>query len=250
MVERTPTQIVALGARQVGEVVCTVQNPELDLLPGTNVTAEIRSEVAENAITGKPLGDGVGPAGHRRLNVLFTRARRRVMVFSSVTADQVRIDETSHVGLVALRNYLHYVERGQLEQVAFRGRQPASDFEREVAHHLWQNGYECVAQLGVAGLLIDLAVRDPRRPDAWLLGIECDGATYHSAKSARERDRLRKARLEDLGWRIHRIWSPEWYKNPEGEVERLRMALAEAEARSPGPDAAAEAEAEAESGAR
>lgn len=50
-VDRTPTQIVPLGSRQVGEVVCLIENPNRDLLPGTNVNAEIRSESVDNALT-------------------------------------------------------------------------------------------------------------------------------------------------------------------------------------------------------
>ena len=50
-VDKTATQIVALGTRQVGEVVCVIQNPDRDLLPGTNVNVEILSRVVENALT-------------------------------------------------------------------------------------------------------------------------------------------------------------------------------------------------------
>jgi REase_MTES_1575/Transcription elongation factor, GreA/GreB, C-term len=59
-----------------------------------------------------------------------------------------------------------------------------------------------------------------------VLGVECDGASYHSAKSARDRDRLRQEILEGLGWRLHRIWSTDWFNNPTREAERLRAAIA------------------------
>ena len=86
-------------------------------------------------------------------------------------------------------------------------------------------GYQVVAQLGVAGFFLDLAVRHPRKPDSFILGVECDGATYHSARSARDRDRLRQEILERLGWRVHRIWSTDWYRDRGSCVGRLRTRL-------------------------
>jgi very-short-patch-repair endonuclease len=83
--------------------------------------------------------------------------------------------------------------------------------------------YECMSQLGVAGFRIDLAVRHPKHPSAYLAAIECDGAAYHSGRSARDRDRIRQEILEALGWRgrIYRIWSTDWYRGPANELARL-----------------------------
>src|SRR5215212_2308559 len=89
-------------------------------------------------------------------------------------------------------------------------------------------GYQVETQVGSAGFFIDLAIVDPERPGRYLLGIECDGATYHSARSARDRDRLRQEVLESLGWRIHRVWSTDWFSNPEGELKRLVGSIEEA----------------------
>lgn len=162
-----------------------------------------------------------GATGHRRLNVLFTRARKRVALFSSLLAEQIQVQPNSAWGLRALKSYLAYAETGVLEQAQFTGREPDSDFEIEVAEALRSRGYEVAAQVGVAGYFIDLAVKHPSKPDAFALGIECDGATYHSSFSARDRDRLRQAALEDLGWSIARIWSADWFKNPNAEIERI-----------------------------
>jgi very-short-patch-repair endonuclease len=73
----------------------------------------------------------------------------------------------------------------------------------------------------VAGFFIDLAVRHPERPGSFLLGIECDGASYHSAKSARDRDRWRQVILENLGWNIHRVWSTDWFRDPRRETDKI-----------------------------
>lgn len=160
--------------------------------------------------------------GWRRLNVLFTRSKKRMHIFSSMRAEDILISETSKRGVIALRNFLDYAERGNMDGAPLHtGKAPDSDFEVSVMEALHQAGFESEAQVGVAGFFIDLAVKDPGKPGRYLMGIECDGATYHSAKSARDRDRLRQEVLERLGWRIRRIWSTDWYSNPQGELEPI-----------------------------
>lgn len=171
--------------------------------------------------------------GHRRLNVLFTRARKRTVLFSSMLAEQVHVQPTSKPGVKALKGYLAFAQTGVLEQAQFSGREPDSDFEVEVAEALRSRGFEVVAQVGVAGYFLDLAVKHPRKPDAYLAAIECDGATYHSSLSARDRDRLRQAVLEDLGWNVLRIWSTDWFKNPTAQVDRVVGRLSELLAAEP-----------------
>jgi very-short-patch-repair endonuclease len=90
---------------------------------------------------------------------------------------------------------------------------------------LQESGYETVPQMGVAGYYIDLAVRHPDRNGSFILGIECDGAMYHSARSVRDRDRLRQEVLERLNWKIYRIWSTDWFRNPRAEFQKLTTAL-------------------------
>ena len=111
------------------------------------------------------------------------------------------------------------------------GREPDSDFEIAVAEALRRKGYEVVAQLGVDGFFLDLAVKDPEAPQTYLIGIECDGASYHSSKSARDRDRLRQDILEGLGWRIERIWSTDWFQEPGRELSRIIDAIEDEKAR-------------------
>jgi very-short-patch-repair endonuclease len=162
-----------------------------------------------------------GPMGHRRLNVLFTRAKRRVVVFSSLLAEQIRVGADSSRGVRALKGYLQFAQSGILELAQPTGRAPDSDFEVEVARALRSQGYEVVAQVGVSGFYIDLAVKHPSMPDRYLIGIECDGATYHSSRSARDRDRLREEILKGLGWDIARIWSTDWFRAPDVEIGRI-----------------------------
>lgn len=159
--------------------------------------------------------------GHRRLNVLFTRARNQVRFFSSLKPEDVRVTESSSWGVKALRGYLNYAFTGKLQGSRYRSREPDSDFEIWVRERLVAIGYEVDCQVGVAGYYIDLAVRHPDYPSIYLVGIECDGATYHSSKSARDRDRLRQEILEALGWKLYRVWSTDWFRQPKVELEKL-----------------------------
>ncbi|MEK7993752.1 MAG: DUF4011 domain-containing protein [Planctomycetota bacterium] len=161
------------------------------------------------------------PKGYRRLNVLFTRAKKRTVVFSSMDPGSIRVDANSSRGTQILKAYLEYAKTGILQQPKGAHGGPESDFEVSVGQLLQAKGYEVVSQVGVAGFFIDIAVKNARRPGAYLLGIECDGASYHSGRSARDRDRLRQMILENLGWKIHRIWSTDWYKSRQREVDRL-----------------------------
>jgi hypothetical protein len=160
--------------------------------------------------------------GWRRLNVLFTRAKKRIQVYSSFRSEHVLVNDTSKRGVRALKNYLAYAESGELmEQAGDSQGEPDSDFEIAVMKQLGTAGYECVPQVGVAGFKIDVGVRDPGMPGKYLMGIECDGATYHSSKSTRDRDRVRQGVLEGLGWNIKRVWSTDWFKNPNAELKPI-----------------------------
>jgi very-short-patch-repair endonuclease len=162
-----------------------------------------------------------GAAGHRRLNVLFTRAKHHVRLFTSMTPDDVLAGRDSPRGAQVLKRYLAYAADGRLDAGQETGRDPGSDFEVFVRDRLRCAGYEAVAQVGVSGYFIDLAINHPDVPGTFLLGVECDGASYHSTKSARDRDILRQKVLESLGWIIYRIWSTDWFRDPMGQTKKL-----------------------------
>ena len=166
--------------------------------------------------------------GERRLNVAVTRARQSMTVIHSLRAEDI----TSQApGARQLRRYLEYVRNpAQALDAAVTGTgEPESPFEDAVLAALRQRGHQVDAQVGVSGYRIDLAIRseDGGRFD---LGIECDGATYHHSPAARDRDWLRQQVLEGLGWRIHRVWSTAWIRNPSAELAAIERALEEARA--------------------
>jgi very-short-patch-repair endonuclease len=148
----------------------------------------------------------------------------------SIRAAHLDISSTRAPGVLALHRYLEYAERGAeaLNLKLYGFGEFESPLEKEVATAIRCLGYEVVPQVGYSGYRIDLGVIDPAEPGRYILGVECDGATYHSAYTARDRDRLRQEILEKFGWRIHRIWSPDWVMRREKEVERLREAIEKA----------------------
>jgi very-short-patch-repair endonuclease len=169
-----------------------------------------------------------GAHGHRRLNVAITRARRRVEVVCSFAPGQLNTSTSTHRGVPDLKRYLEYASQG----LSALGIDPTDDggdlespFEESVFDVIRGWGYAVVPQVGVAGYRIDLGVRHPDEPDRYAIGIECDGRAYHSTRVARDRDRLRADVLRGLGWRLHRIWGPAWYRDREREAQRLREAI-------------------------
>ncbi len=167
--------------------------------------------------------------GERRLNVLISRARLAMDVFCNFTSHDIDLARSNARGVVALKNFLAFAQSGILSQPYSTGREPDSPFEEEVIKALKQKGIEIEPQVGTAGFFIDIGIKSRERPGRYILGIECDGATYHSSRSARDRDRLRQEVLQGLGWQLHRIWSTDWYRNPVQELERALMAIEKAE---------------------
>lgn len=197
----------------------TVQGDERDV-----VFISITYGRDEAGVIRQHFGPILKDGGERRLNVLISRARRRCEVFSNLTSDDIKA-EAGRVGLVTLKRYLEFAEHGRLDVNISTGMEEESPFEEEVSAALRARGYDVDTQVGSAGFRIDLAVTDPEHPGRYLLGIECDGATYHSARSARDRDKLREEVLRERGWRLHRIWSHDWWQDKEAEIARLLAAL-------------------------
>jgi very-short-patch-repair endonuclease len=165
-----------------------------------------------------------GVAGKRRLNVLFTRAKMIVVTFSSMSSEDIR-DADSNAGVQLLKKWLDYSATGMLAPNTDAGREADSDFELHVMDQLRSIGCEPISQVGVEGYFIDIGVRHPKWPYGMIMGVECDGATYHSSKSARDRDRLRQEVLEGLGWHLYRIWSTDWFNDPISETAKLKIAV-------------------------
>lgn len=166
--------------------------------------------------------------GEKRLNVAVTRARREMHVFSSIAHEQIDLSRTRATGVRHLKTFLDYAERGAValpstprESLGYA----ENPFEEAVAEAFRSKGWEVRTQIGVTGYRIDLGIVNPDKGGAYLAGIECDGATYHGSATARDRDKIRQAVLEALGWTIFRIWSTDWFRNPAAVVDRLHEKL-------------------------
>ena len=179
------------------------------------------------------------PGGERRLNVAVTRAKEEVVVFTSIDSTQIDLSRTAALGAAHLREFLAYAEQATREAAAAAapssGAAALGDFEREVADFLRLNGYTVDERVGRSGYRVDLAVRN--RPDdgGYAIGVECDGAMYRDAASARDRDESRRGVLEGLGWRMARCWCLEWWFDREGAQRKLLAAVDAAVRHEPPP---------------
>ena len=176
-------------------------------------------------LTSMSFGPVNAEGGERRLNVLFTRSRIRCEVFASFHPGDIDLSRVSKGGPRVLKRFLEFAKTGVLDERRPMRADADSPFEEDVAREIQNLGFLVDHQVGSAGFLIDLGVRHPEMPGKYLLAVECDGASYHSALSARERDRLRQGVLENLGWRFHRIWSTDWFYRRSEEIARLSSVL-------------------------
>ena len=170
--------------------------------------------------------------GENRLNVAISRAKKKVHIVTSFDPSELQVDDAKNDGPRILKKYLEYAfavsnsDKQAAKQILHsfgdsntrKNVSSDSDFENQVYDALKAEGYEVDTQIGIGGYSIDLAIK---KNGKYILGIECDGKLYHSSKSARERDYHRKKYLESRGWRIHRIWSTNWWKNPKQEINKI-----------------------------
>jgi very-short-patch-repair endonuclease len=171
-----------------------------------------------------------GEGGERRLNVLISRAKLRCEVFCNFTGADIDLERSRARGVSALKLFLTFAETGHFGLGEVTGQDYDSEFEVQVCERLQAAGYDMKRQIGASGFRVDLAVSDPDKPGRFILGIECDGAQFHSSRSARDRDRLRQQVLEGHGWIIHRVWSADWYLRPQNELKKIEAAIAAARA--------------------
>ena len=176
--------------------------------------------------------------GEHRLNVAITRAKEKVYLVSSIKASDIDLTSVKETaGVITLYHYLDYADRGpsSLKTSTSEPGECLTPLEADVATEIKKMGYEVKPRVGHSGYRIDLGVVDPTNPGNYLLGVECDGECYATSQSARDRDRLREQVLNQLGWRMHRIWSPTWVLNKESEITRLAEAIKQASAKMTEP---------------
>ena len=166
--------------------------------------------------------------GWRRLNVALTRARREMLVYTSFPSNLIDLNRTSSEALKDLRHFLEFAEQGPRalgKAVAGSLGGYESPFEQAVAEGLRTKGWNLVPQVGVSRYRIDLGIVHPDHPGDYLAGVECDGAMYHSAATARDRDKVRESVLRQLGWELVRVWSTDWWIDRRAALQQLDTRL-------------------------
>ena len=167
-----------------------------------------------------PLGQ---EKGERRLNVAVTRAKWKTVVVSSIRAADIDPTRTSSTGTLRLRDYLDYAERGPAALPALAGAAQAGQgaFEHVVRRRLEAEGLRCVPSVGVGGYRVDIAVSHPDDPERFVLAVQCDGPSFYHAPACRDRELGHPFVLGRMGWRLHRVLAPAWFRDPDGETARV-----------------------------
>ena len=201
-----------------------------------NIQGDERDVIFISVGYGKPLQGHMamrfGPlssqGGERRLNVLITRAKRRCEVFASITDCDIDLERAPGRGVAAFQLFLRFARTGLMDTVEAQTHDGANyALEEDVVTALRDRGYEIDTRVGVSGAFIDVAVLDSEHRGRYVLGIEFDGKSYSSARSTRDRDRLRGEALKRQGWKLYRVWSMDWYQRPNEQLERLVSAIEE-----------------------
>lgn len=171
--------------------------------------------------------------GERRLNVAITRARTRMHVVSGVTAlDFGMVNAESGAGL--LRDFLMYAENPPHPRQPKGAQETESIFEEQVLEFVEAairrlsptRPLEVHTQIGCRGYRIDMALYDVERK-RYILGIECDGAAYHSSRHARSRDRIRHEQITAMGWTLYHVWGGSWFSRRDAEARALEKRIAD-----------------------
>ena len=204
-----------------------IQGDERDVV----IISTVYGPDADGKIT-QMFGDINRANGHRRLNVLFTRAKHKVILVTSLRSSNIK--ESKREGPQILKKYLEYAEKGEITDLDRRtSGSTENPFEESIREALTNRGYVVDAQVGSGGYSIDLAIRDPNDKSRYILAVECDGKAYHSSYSARANDRLRQEVLEGKGWNFFRIWSTDWFRDPISEIDQLDKLVKKLSASNP-----------------
>ena len=168
-----------------------------------------------------PLGQ---QGGERRLNVAITRAKYNIKLVGSIMPYDIDLSKTKSEGIRMLKDYIEFAIKGNSVLHPYKNLDVLYDtdeFCNGVMKFIENKGYTVKQYVGNSEYKIDIAVEHPDYPGCYVVGIECDGNSYYMARTIRDREHLRKFVLEQMGWKMFRVWSTEWINNKEGEQKRL-----------------------------
>ena len=198
-----------------------VQGDERDTIIFSVSYAKTKDQRDKNQTMSLRFGPLGQKGGERRLNVAITRAKHNIKLVSSIVPSDIDLSRTESEGVKMLRSYIEFAMKGPSSFQSAHSSDEDDILVDVVSQFLISQGYMPKKYVGCSGYKIDIAIMHPEMENCFAAGIECDGLSYRAAKTARDRDRLRKSVLESMGWNIYRVWSPEWMVNPEIERKKL-----------------------------
>ena len=172
--------------------------------------------------------------GWRRLNVAVTRARYEMKVFSSLKGDQIDMNRTSSEGVLGLKNFLNFSEKGLLYQNSNQAITQQKQMVNSMAKTLEENGLKIKTNIGTSEYKIDIGVINPKNEHEYLMAILVDSENYFNINTTNDRELLVPNVLKGLGWNVFRIWTLDWVKNKEkivteihSEIEKIKTQIKE-----------------------
>jgi len=169
--------------------------------------------------------------GWRRLNVAVSRARHEMVVFSTLKPEDIDLGRTSSEGVAGLRAFLEYAHKGRNLLPRPIPKQDTLNhltIEKEIAQRLQDRGIRLHTRVGCSDFRIDIAILHPEHPETYLLAVLCDGEDFAATREVSDRHLGRRRVLEQLGWRVHQVWTIDWWEDPAGTLDRVEQAYREA----------------------
>ena len=159
--------------------------------------------------------------GERRLNVAITRAKYNVKLVGSIMPTDIEIKPATKDGVKMLREYIYYAMQSEYTSAGASEDQFISHFTDLIVNMIEEEGYSCIKNIGSSSYKVDIGVKKAKTDECFIAGIECDGYNYSGARTARDRDILRRDIMSSFGWNLYHAWSMAWYLSPMDEKKRL-----------------------------
>lgn len=183
--------------------------------------------------------------GEKRFNVAITRARRKVVIYTSFAPSDIDLARTSSVGLAHLRGYLELAAAGAEDSAVDAEERTAAvtnGIQQRVVDALRERRYEVRANHGLSDFVLDAVVREPGT-DHWQVAVMLDGPAWAERPTAADRDLTPRLLTRLMHWgALVRVWLPDWIDHRENVLDRIDAAVAEARESRERYDAAIAAE--------
>ncbi|MBO4540211.1 MAG: hypothetical protein J5781_08010, partial [Clostridia bacterium] len=160
--------------------------------------------------------------GEKRLNVAVTRAKKKMVIVTSIDPEELSVSNVKNDGPKLLKRFLEYAKNVS-ERASFplfgEAENKETETEKEIGEKLREIGYDVQAGRSVDPAL-SLALYDRER-NRFLLGIETDELSYRQGGSVYERDVDKTDFFRRKGWKIIRIWTRDWWLSPQNVIQKI-----------------------------